>query len=504
MLWVGGILASLFFLVHPWYDSSYGDSGLYIATARSLVAGDGYTHFGVPFRAHPPGFPLLIAPLIGALGTNFYALNLYVSLFGAAAVVLLAIYWRPRLGWMLAVLTATVVWMNPGYQRLCNQVMSDVPGTALLLLCLLLERWASRSESGRREWVLGLCIGLSVYVRSVTLLLIPAIVAARLLARWNDPGEGGWPRFAMRRIVVFAAAASFVVLPWSLRNAYTAPPAPVDQTLVYDYSTAMWHRDAADPGSPRFGAAEIASRFPGNAARISAILGGRLQTGRHGPWDRAAGVFLIACSLIVCVRRRAPPEFFVLGALIVFGFYFDLRDRLLLPVYVLAFPAAVEVCRDLVVRIAGARVTRFAVPAALLLFLAVEFEPKKGWGAIETRHRAYLATSSAVAPELAPDARVGAGIGFHYSVYLERPVYSLYFASRRTGTREAAEAIVDKYRLDTLLFTPLVGAELAMLPYFRERYGNAQGYGKARGSGKAQGSGKVHEPGAAYLVRVRP
>ena len=102
------------------------------------------------------------------------------------------------------------------------------------------------------------------------------------------------------------------------------------------------------------------------------------------------------------------------------------------------------------------------------------------------------------------------GIGFHYSVYLERPVYSLYFASRRTGTREAAEAIVDKYQLDTLLFTPLVGAEMAMLPYFRERYGNAQGYGKAQyvqGSRKAQdvqGSGKTLGPGAAYLVRVRP
>lgn len=485
LLWVGGLLASLLFLVHPWYDSSYGDSGLYIATARALAAGDGYTHFGVPFRAHPPGFPLLIAPLIGTLGTNFYALNFTVSLFGAAGAALLAITWRPRLGWTLAVLTATVLWTSPGYQRLCNQVMSDVPGTTLLLLCLLLERRSSQSGSRWRELALGLCIGLSAYVRMVTLLLVPAIAAARLLAQWRDPGKMEWPRFALRRIAVFAIAAGFVVLPWSIRNATTAPPAPVDQTLVYDYSTAMWHRDAADPRSPRFGAAEIASRFSGNAARISAILGGRLRTGKHGPWDPAVGVFLIACSLIVLVRRRAPPEFFLLGALILFVFYFDLRDRLLLPVYVLALPAAVEVCRDLVVRIAGPRFARVATPTALLLLLAVDFEPRRGWEAIETRHRAYLATAFAVAPELGPNARVGAGIGFHYSVYLERPVYSLYFASRRAKTFEAAEAIVDKYGLDTLLFTPLIGAEMAMLPYFRERYGNVQ------------------KAGPAYLVRVR-
>ena len=127
------------------------------------------------FRAHPPGFPLLIAPLIGILGTNFYALNLTVSLFGAAGAALLAIIWRPRLGWTLAVLTATVLWTSPGYQRLCNQVMSDVPGTTLLLLCLLLERWSSQSGSRWRELVLGLCIGLSAYVRAVTLVLVPAI-----------------------------------------------------------------------------------------------------------------------------------------------------------------------------------------------------------------------------------------------------------------------------------------------------------------------------------------
>jgi hypothetical protein len=47
-IFVAFVFASLGWIVHPWYDMTV-DSSLYIITARSLAAGEGYTYLGEPF-----------------------------------------------------------------------------------------------------------------------------------------------------------------------------------------------------------------------------------------------------------------------------------------------------------------------------------------------------------------------------------------------------------------------------------------------------------------------
>ena len=149
-VFVACLFASLFFFVHPWYDLTV-DGSIYIVTARSLATGEGYRYLGEPFQVRPPGFPLLIVPFLGGLKQGFFALNFFIACFGAAGVLLLFWHAQPRLGFGLALLTAAAVWLNPNYQRLSTQVMSDIPGTTLLLLCLLLERWASARPSWPRD-----------------------------------------------------------------------------------------------------------------------------------------------------------------------------------------------------------------------------------------------------------------------------------------------------------------------------------------------------------------
>ena len=72
-----GLLASLVWTVHPWYDPE-NDASMYVATARALVGGEGYSYLGMPFSMRPPGWPVLLAPLIATLGTSFLALNLHL------------------------------------------------------------------------------------------------------------------------------------------------------------------------------------------------------------------------------------------------------------------------------------------------------------------------------------------------------------------------------------------------------------------------------------------
>lgn len=481
------VLASLAWFVHPWYEAN-SDSAMYIATARSLVDGDGYTMLGMPFRVRPPGFSLLLAPVLALAGTDFAALNSLVAAFGAALAILLLVFLRARIGYLLALLVAASVWLNPGFQRMCNQVLSDVPGAALWLGCLLLERWAARLPSARREVLLGAAIGLASYVRSSSILLVPAIVLSRLIARWldrgapDDPAEKrlSWPRFAGLRLGIVAAVAFAVVVPWTARNAITAPPGAADQTKLYDYWTATWHRDLGDPTSPRKGVHAMLEPVPVRMQQMAAVLGSRLQgrspgaevpIGKPPPLYPLTALLLIVCLLIVGVRRRAPADLFCIGNLVLISVYFGFAPRLLLPVYVLALPAVVEVARDLLRLVLEPRIATGIAAAGLALLMAGDLEPRRGWVALQTHHLAFVERAAAVDAMIAPDARVASRLGYNWSVYLERPVYSLHHTLQRAGRVDAVEQVIDKYGIDTVVLSPTDVNESQLVPYFRTRYG---------------------------------
>ena len=120
VLFVCAMFAGLLVFVHTWFDPM-SDAVIYIATAKSLLAGEGYSYLGDPFILRPPGFTLLLAPILAFAGTDFHLLNLCVALFGVAALVLAYLFWRPRLGPVLALCVAAMVWSNPAWQRRCSQ-----------------------------------------------------------------------------------------------------------------------------------------------------------------------------------------------------------------------------------------------------------------------------------------------------------------------------------------------------------------------------------------------
>jgi len=472
------VFGSLFWLVHPWYDPT-NDGAMYILTGRSIAAGEGYSMLGIPFRIRPPGFSLLLAPILGLRGTDFYSLNLFVSLFGAAGIVLLHLYLQPILGWWLAALSALAVWLNPGYQVLCNQAMSDVPGSTLFLACLLGERWSARRPSVRRDLLLGAAVGLSAYVRTVNVLLVPALVAARLSARWWGKERGGsWKDLGLR-LAALLAGAVLVQVPWLVRNHVVAPEPPADQTRLYSYGTGMFHEDMGDPRSRRFSAAEILARAPLRCEQLSTVLGSRLMEVERRPSYHVVTVVLVLCVLAVLVKRRASTEFFVVATLGVIAVYFGFAPRLLLPVYVLALPAAVEVVRDLVDalgrRLVGRRLGFGAAVAALAALIVIDFHPRRDWDRIEQQHQLLAALCEEYAAHLGADDRPGSNRAWHYAVFLERPVYSLELAILRAGNVAAAEGIIDKYHLNKILLSPARVKDREVLSYFEGRYANEAG-----------------------------
>jgi len=440
--------------VHSWYDPT-NDGSMYIATARSLATGQGYSYLGEPFRIRPPGFSCLIAPVIALRGTDFHALNLLVACWGALGVLAFHFLLRARLGLVLSVLVPLVLWFNPGYQRLCNQVMSDVPGWTLLVACLgMAARFGSSAGAGR-AFLLGAAIGLASYVRSGNLLLVPALLAAELLRACGPRADRATWSARARRSGALALGATLVLLPWSLRNRAVAPPPPADQTLLYDYSTAMWHADMGDPASPRLPLGALLARFDEQFGKSVRTLGTRLAEEPDGLWTAVLATTLIAALVLAAWRRRACEELFALGTLLVVAFYFGYSGRLLLPVFALSLAALVELVRDGIARVAGARAGVGVAALLCLVWLVLDWRPRAHWAEIEELHEAYSSLASHVGARLPADARLGAYRGWHHSVYLDRPVYSLEQACERAGDPAASEDIIAKYSLDAVLLTPL-------------------------------------------------
>ncbi len=67
-LWLALLTAVVYAMgVVPYWKPTW-DSAIYISLARALVEGNGYTYMGYPHTKYPPGFPLLMAPVVALAG----------------------------------------------------------------------------------------------------------------------------------------------------------------------------------------------------------------------------------------------------------------------------------------------------------------------------------------------------------------------------------------------------------------------------------------------------
>ena len=476
------MLGSLPFLVQSFYEVSdeTNDASMYILSAQALVRGEGYAYLGQPFIARPPGLSFLIAPIVAWRGLDFAAMHLVVSLFGVAGALLLFVWTRPRVGDAVAAALGLSLWLNPGYQHFSNQVMSDVPGAALVLAILVAERWAARSPSARRELCLGALIGLATYVRTVCVLLLPAILAARVLAnlRASEP-RLSWPDCLRKRAALASLACVLVMLPWSVRNALVAPPPPTDQNFIYSYWTGIFHADAGDPGSPTRPLSELASIFPERMRAIADLLGARLEGDVTAVPAWVLGLWIAACVAFLLVRRARSSEILFCLVAVVLVTYFGYRVRLGLPMYVVGLAAWAEVHLALAARFLGMPRARAGVTAALLALTALDFRPRSSRNEIELEFERERAQARAFAEAVPDDSRLGARVGWHYALLLERPIWSLRFAIDRSPKKNVAamEGVIDKYGLDTVLIGPSK-IESFYLPYLTATYGEGERAGE--------------------------
>src|SRR3989442_13564938 len=167
---VCAVLVGVFYLAtirdgQDWPDdfSQYIQHALNIAEGTPY-AGTGYSYSpykpGIGPRTHPPGFPLLLAPVIKGFGLKLRPMKvLVIGLFVGALLVMVALF-RGDLPPPYMAALVLVTGLNPFFWEFKDQVLSDIPFLFFVLLSLYLFTRASAGDgSGRRATMLAVLAG---------------------------------------------------------------------------------------------------------------------------------------------------------------------------------------------------------------------------------------------------------------------------------------------------------------------------------------------------------
>ncbi|OGR91622.1 MAG: hypothetical protein A2992_02070 [Elusimicrobia bacterium RIFCSPLOWO2_01_FULL_59_12] len=190
-LWICIGAASLLYLaLAPGYHIGvFNDDGVYVVAAKSLLQGS-YSQLNHPERPpltlYPPGFPLVLAPLIPLTGMRGPFLKVIPIGLTLLSLILL---WKLFEGWLspkLRILLISLVAFNPLTAAFSGLMMSEPLFICVLLGLFIQLREIRDDRAEKKAWTLGLLLGALVLIRTSGVVAIPAVALGLALSRrWH-------------------------------------------------------------------------------------------------------------------------------------------------------------------------------------------------------------------------------------------------------------------------------------------------------------------------------
>ncbi|MFQ5502257.1 MAG: ArnT family glycosyltransferase [Phycisphaerae bacterium] len=303
----------------------------YLSIARTLRETH---HFPAEAMKCPPGFPVLLAPLMILGDTPFLAIRLlFVLCLAITSLITYRLYFRDMgttAAWIAGVLVATssVLFMQ------ATVVLSEMAFLPLSLgVLLFVMRWDRERILGPAHlgWIEicagGLLSGVTVLVRSMGITLVPVAMIVLLSDRRR------LRRHRWTRVGLYLLSAIAPLVAWEIRQ--SAWPPRYSNMNVWTTAREVEHTDATGPALQlqrlaRWGPQRLDDL---KAAIVPNRLGWRLF---QAPLDRAStwliGGFFVALSLFRVVRDRSAIDTYCLLTLVMLAFWpWNEGVRLLIP-----------------------------------------------------------------------------------------------------------------------------------------------------------------------------
>ena len=180
-------------------DYFFPDSFTYLAPARNLIRGLGFTNAnGLIETLRTPGYPLLLA----AFGSRIVPVIVLQHLLNVAIAVAIYLFVMRRLGERFVAIVAAILFaIDTPTLHYANKILTETLFTALLFVVFALAVYA------RKLPLAGVLTGVLVLIRPVAIAYF-VVVALCLLLR----------RVRLRTIAIYAALALVLPIGWGLRN----------------------------------------------------------------------------------------------------------------------------------------------------------------------------------------------------------------------------------------------------------------------------------------------
>lgn len=383
---VTGLVAPVYLLRLDRAAGLYVDDAWYIVLAKALWAGEGFRLISSAttplLPAFPPGFPMILAPVVGVFPNfpdNVTALKMVsiAAMFGvgiAAYRYLLRACEAPPL---VAGAVAAITVLTPAFVFLAtSSVMAEATFTlAQLGFALAVDAVSRRREQPSLRHVIGCGViaGVTLLVRLAGIATIAAGVL--YLAR-----RRGW-----RTAAVCAAVAAACYAPWAAYAA--ANRAPLEQraghggSIAYGYAELVLMRHGGEPGSGRVTPREIPSRVLFNVINIFGRDAGAFvfPAAYRGPDESGQEVFVLSGETGLRATGMGTGSLVVtisvaVSAVALIGFARRVRKRATVAEYITSLTIAMVV-------LVPARTFRYILPLApfILFYFFCGIETIAAW-----------------------------------------------------------------------------------------------------------------------------
>jgi hypothetical protein len=160
---------------HDWGD----DFAQYLEQAENISLGRPMAETGYIYnpeypslgpRAYPPGFPLMIAPVVARFGDDVLPYNYFTSIMLILLAMVSVLLFYKYTGWLAAILLSALIYYNPYIINLKAEIMADIP-FALFFAIFLLS--ISREEVLKKQnWIFaGIIAGAAITTKTIGLVL---------------------------------------------------------------------------------------------------------------------------------------------------------------------------------------------------------------------------------------------------------------------------------------------------------------------------------------------
>ncbi|MCA6364589.1 MAG: hypothetical protein IM638_16265 [Bacteroidetes bacterium] len=161
------------------------DFAQYLHQAKNIVTGQSQNETGYIFnennpdlgpQAYPPGFPLLLAPLIYFNGLDVASLNLYLTMFWVLCCFTGFLLLRTSLSFVSAWIITIILAYNPLLLQFKTEIVSDLPFTFLSMLSIWLML---QKQTLLKNILIVVLIALAIHIRMAGLPLLFVFVLHR-------------------------------------------------------------------------------------------------------------------------------------------------------------------------------------------------------------------------------------------------------------------------------------------------------------------------------------